>query len=211
MDAELLGALLKIVQDKDAATAAHTWRVALYALALAEAAGVPREDHERLMRAAVLHDVGKLDIPRWIVAKPGRLTAEEYEQVKAHTWLGHERLLKMGETDRIVLEVVRSHAVRGFRVLSHCEDLNWRQLMMVYQHHERCGGQGYPVGLPRDEIHPWARLCAVADVFDALTQDRPYHKGELSRDVLEYLDRQAGRVFDEEMVQCWMVMVNNQG
>ena len=96
MDAELISALLKVVQHKDAATAAHTWRVALYTLVLAEADGVERADHPRLMRAAVLHDIGKIDVPREMLIKPGPLTSDEYELIKSHTWLGHERLLRLG-------------------------------------------------------------------------------------------------------------------
>jgi HD-GYP domain-containing protein (c-di-GMP phosphodiesterase class II) len=74
--------------------------------------------------------------------------------------------------------------------------------MMVYQHHERCDGRGYPANLLRSEIHEWARLCAIADVFDALTNDRSYRNAAALDDVLQYFDAQAGQGFDEEMVHC---------
>jgi putative nucleotidyltransferase with HDIG domain len=98
VDDELISALLQLVQYKDAATAAHTWRVTLYTLALAEAAGVDRDRHPVLMRAAVLHDIGKIDIPRRIVQR--------------HPRLGYERLVELGEQDPVVLQVVRSHHER---------------------------------------------------------------------------------------------------
>jgi HD-GYP domain-containing protein (c-di-GMP phosphodiesterase class II) len=94
--------------------------------------------------------------------------------------------------------------VRGFEELCLRPDLGWGPLMMVYQHHERYDGRGYPAGLVGKEIHEWGRICAVADVYDALTRDRPYRKGADTKDVLEYMDRESGRSFDEEMCQCWI-------
>ena len=79
--------------------------------------------------------------------------------------------------------------------------------MIVYSHHERCDGRGYPVGLVRSEIHEYARICAIADVYEALCRDRPYRRASRRSDVLEYLDRQAGRAFDEEMTRCWIAAV----
>jgi HD-GYP domain-containing protein (c-di-GMP phosphodiesterase class II) len=86
-------------------------------------------------------------------------------------------------------------------------EVSWGQLMMVYQHHERFNGGGYPVGLVGNEIHLWGRLCAVADVYDALTRDRPYRRGVDARQVLEYLDHESGRSFDEELTQCWIAIL----
>ena len=115
------------------------------------------------------------------------------------------RLLnKTTRLTRAEQEVVRRHPVRGFEDLCLRPDLNWGQLMMVYQHHERCDGRGYPQGLVGNEIHQWARLCAVADVYDALTRDRSYRKGADTQDVLEYMDRESGRVFDDDICQCWI-------
>ncbi|MHC4910451.1 MAG: HD-GYP domain-containing protein, partial [Planctomycetota bacterium] len=181
MDTELLSALLKVVQHKDAATAAHTWRVSLYSLALAEAAGEERDLQPRLMRAAVLHDVGKIDIPRHIVAKPGRLTPAEYELVKAHTWLGYERLLRMGERDQIVLDTVRSH-------------------------HERLDGSGYPDGLAGEEIPIVARRFAVIDSFDAMTSLRPYRSfvgAAAAERAIEELVRHAGTRYCPHTVELF--------
>ena len=179
MDTDLIGALLEIVQHKDAATAAHTWRVGLYTLALAEASGVEPGDYPRVMRAAVLHDIGKLDIPRRIVAKPGRLTPEEYRVVQTHAQLGYERLVRLGETDQVVLDVVR-----------------W--------HHERLDGSGYPDGLCGRDIPAAASRFAVIDAFDAMTSLRPYRNdvGEEAADrAIEELERLAGTWYCPDAVE----------
>ena len=82
--------------------------------------------------------------------------------------------------------------------------MGWGQLMMVYQHHERPDGQGYPVGIEQDEIHPWAEICSVVDVFDALTSERPYRRPMPAPRALEYLQSKAGTQFNAEIVQCWI-------
>jgi HD-GYP domain-containing protein (c-di-GMP phosphodiesterase class II) len=82
-------------------------------------------------------------------------------------------------------------------------DLSWPQLMMVYQHHERLNGSGYPAGIPGDEMHPWARVCAVVDVFDALTCHRSYRRPVPASEVCKYLNKYAGLLFDAEAVACW--------
>jgi HD-GYP domain-containing protein (c-di-GMP phosphodiesterase class II) len=75
--------------------------------------------------------------------------------------------------------------------------------MMVYQHHERLDGSGYPAGLTGDEIHPWARICAVADVFDAMTCQRSYRRAIALSEVYSHLLQFAGKRFDAEVVECW--------
>jgi tricorn protease len=87
------------------------------------------------------------------------------------------------------------------------DDLTWAQLMVVYQHHERLDGTGYPAGLEANEIHPWARLCAVADVFDAMTCHRPYRKAAGSKVACEHLKQRAGTAFDAEAVKYWTSQV----
>ncbi|MBT8485471.1 MAG: HD-GYP domain-containing protein [Phycisphaerales bacterium] len=151
MSPDLVQAFVRSIELKDASTAAHTWRVVLYARALAERLGVPPDDLRRITYAAALHDIGKIDIPGEILRKPGALTDEEFEIVKTHTTLGHERLVRMGETDPILLELVRHH-------------------------HERWDGLGYPDGLAGEAIPLGPRLFAVIDTFDALTSIRPYRQ-----------------------------------
>ncbi|MBL8746986.1 MAG: HD-GYP domain-containing protein [Phycisphaerae bacterium] len=151
MSPDIVEALVKTIELKDQSTAAHTWRVVLYARALAEKAGMPRDFIARLTVGAALHDVGKIDIPDHILQKPGKLTDEEFEVIKSHTSLGHDRLKRMGEDDPVVLELVRHH-------------------------HERIDGKGYPDRLQGDSIPVVAKYFAVIDTFDALTSFRPYRK-----------------------------------
>ena len=149
MDWAALEPLVREVDAKDACTAAHTARVALYAQAVAEAEGADEATVQRMIQAALLHDIGKVDVPAEILGKPGRLTDEEYDIIKGHTVAGHRRLVEMGVVDDLVLALVRSH-------------------------HERIDGTGYPDKLAGDAIPLAARWFAVIDTFDALTSKRPY-------------------------------------
>lgn len=151
MSPEIIQALVGLLEAKDMSTAAHTWRVVLYTRALAEKAGADHDLLERLTVAAALHDIGKIEIPSSILQKPGKLTDAEFEIMKTHTTLGHERLVRMGESDAVVLDLVRSH-------------------------HERFDGLGYPDGLAGEQIPRAARYFAVIDSFDAMTSLRPYRR-----------------------------------
>ena len=151
MDQQIVNALVKIVELKDESTVAHTWRVTLYSKALAEALGLGRQEVERVVQGAVLHDIGKIDIPYEILAKPGRLTEVEFDIIKTHALLGYERLIRMGEDDPLILAMTRSH-------------------------HERLDGSGYPDGLKGDCIPLAARHFSVIDTFDAMTSLRPYRR-----------------------------------
>lgn len=171
------------VARHDHYTFTHVTNVCCYALQLATELGVtdPDELHE-LAVGALLHDSGKRRIPPSLVRKPGRLTKSE-------------------------LAIVRMHPQHGFEDLARGASLTLRQLMMVYQHHERVDGAGYPVGLTGGEIHSWARLLAVVDVFDALTGRRPYRRPCSSEVALRHLKAHAGSHFDKEMVRCWSKII----
>ena len=149
MTPEAVHSLVRAIEAKDMTTAAHTWRVVLYARAMAEESGISHELVARITTGAALHDIGKLDIPDEILRKPGPLTPEEFETIKTHAAKGHDRLVAMGEHDPIVLELIRHH-------------------------HERWDGSGYPDGLRGEQISPGARYFAVIDSFDAMTSLRPY-------------------------------------
>jgi HD-GYP domain-containing protein (c-di-GMP phosphodiesterase class II) len=149
LPADIVQALVRTIELKDRCTAAHTWRVVLYTRLMAERHGLTPAQVSRLSVAAALHDVGKIDVPDDILTKPGKLTPEEFEVIKTHTTLGHHRLVRMGEDDPLVLELVRHH-------------------------HERVDGGGYPDGLAADRIPMAAKYFSVVDSFDALTSVRPY-------------------------------------
>lgn len=169
----------------DYTTYAHATRVCTYALLIAKSIGIyDREDLLGIAKGALLHDVGKLFISDQIVAKNYRVTPEERE-------------------------LMREHPTQGFLRLARRDDLQWGTVMMVYQHHERVDGCGYPVGLPGDEIHEWARICSIANTYDALMRDRSVHDEAAMRQVIRNLDLQSGRSLDEEITRCWMEMVTS--
>lgn len=167
----------------DYATFTHSTNVACYISLLAKELGYSGDELQQIVVGALLHDMGKLEIPDSILAKPGKLDEFEFRQVQLHPNLGLRRLVQ--EQSR----------------------LNFGQLMIVYQHHEKLNGTGYPVGLPSEEIHPWAKICTVVDIFEALTSQRPYRKPMTHATALAMLDNIAATELDEEIVKCWKTLV----
>jgi putative nucleotidyltransferase with HDIG domain len=181
VNVEVANALGRIVELKDRSTAAHTWRVSMYAQAVAEAVGV---DHTRVMNfmiGAVLHDLGKLDVPDEILAKPGSLAPDEYLLMQAHTVAGWERLRRLGVTEPLILGVVRSH-------------------------HERIDGSGYPDGLAGEQIPLGARWFSVIDGFDAMTSLRPYRDAvglDAAWHAMTEIESKAGSWYEPEAVRVF--------
>ena len=174
--------LFDIVQH-DFFTFTHVTNVAAYSMLLAEELGISDiADRRKIAEGAMLHDIGKRFVPAEILCKPGKLTNEQRQ-------------------------VVQAHPTRGYLDLRKSAELSQNQLMMVYQHHERIDGSGYPVRILGEEIDPWAKLLAVIDVFDALTSKRPYRNPMKITDALEMLQRSAGSHFDPEIVQCWNLAI----
>jgi HD-GYP domain-containing protein (c-di-GMP phosphodiesterase class II) len=158
----------------------HITNVASYCVMLARQMGTSDEGELRKIAVgALLHDLGKRFIPSRVLTKTTRLTMEERE-------------------------LVESHPTRGYVELCEKGSLDFGQLMMVYQHHERMDGTGYPVQVLQDEIHPWARILSVVDVFDTMTAKRPESRSSTPDEVLDYQRQQAGTQFDREVVECWM-------
>ncbi|WP_254510743.1 HD-GYP domain-containing protein [Anatilimnocola floriformis] len=165
------------VARHDLCTFTHSANVACYSTMLAKALGVNDEQElQAIATAGMLHDLGKLEIPTAILNKPGRLTNEEFTQIKLHP-------------------------VRGFQMLR--KEFTLPQLMLVYQHHEKMDGSGYPVACTGVEIHWWARICAVADVYEALTGKRPYRRPNTANEALLIMRRGSGTHFDRDIFQCW--------
>lgn len=179
---EIFLAELYKVLHHDYGTFTHSANVSAYAILLARALGFNRDDLEQIGVGALLHDLGKLEVDDRILNKPGRLDEDEWKEIKKHPAVGLQRIV-------------------------HREDLSFGQLMMVYQHHERFNGTGYPVGCAADEIHPWARICAVVDVFEALTSLRPYRHAMKVETALAVLEKGLHTEFDAEMVRCWRSLV----
>ncbi|AWN44982.1 two-component system response regulator [Methylobacterium terrae] len=179
-EAEIIFRLSLAVEYRDNDTGDHTWRVARYSQIMAEALGLDADLCRRVYLAAPLHDVGKVAIPDGVLLKPGRLDEEEFA-------------------------LIRTHAAIGKRILggSTCE-LIGLAAEIAEAHHERWDGGGYPHGLSGEAIPLAARIVAVADVFDALTTQRPYKAAmplDLARSCIE---QESGRHFDPACVAAFL-------
>ena len=170
------------VLHHDYTTFTHSANVAFYCGLLASELGFNSEEIKQVTIGGLLHDLGKLEIQESILCKTCRLDESEYRRI-------------------------RLHPVLGFRRLAHRDDLVEGQLMMAYQHHERLDGQGYPVGCVDSDIHPWARICTVVDVFEALTSQRPYRTPMPRSKALMLQQRDCGTAFDPEMLACWKSII----
>ncbi len=173
--------LAQSIKIRDAYTGAHCARVTSYSLLLAQKLKLPPKDIDLIRIGAPLHDLGKTGIGDEILSKPGKLTEAEYEIMKTHT-------------------------VKGATIISTIPDLH-AIIPIVRSHHERWDGRGYPDKLNGDAIPQLARIVAVAEAFDAMTSNAPYHpdrKGRPSQAAFEEIRRMAGTQFDPECVSAFL-------
>jgi response regulator RpfG family c-di-GMP phosphodiesterase len=177
---ETLQRLALAAEYRDDGTQQHTERVARTSCEIAERMGLPAAEISLIYRAAPLHDVGKLAVPESILLKPGRLTPDEFKQVKSHTTTGGA-ILAGSSSD--VLRTAREIALT---------------------HHEWWNGQGYPAGLAGEEIPLCGRIVAVADVFDALTHERPYKDAWPIHQAVDEIRSLRGTQFDPDVVEVFM-------
>lgn len=180
-----LRTLAALVAERDEQTGGHCERVAYHAHALGQRLGVKGHDLETLWWAGLLHDLGKVGIPEYILRKPGRLTPEEYREVQRHAELGAQILLSASPEFAAIAQAVRAH-------------------------HERWDGKGYPQGLSGQEIPLFARILAVADVFEVLTSRRPYREPSSVAEALTELQRNAGSQFDPRVVEALLQLVREE-
>ena len=180
---EVLERLAQAAELRDDDTGEHTRRVGTTAAAIARELGLPDEQVELLRRAAPLHDVGKIGVPDELLLKPGRLSDEEFAKMREHTTLG--------------AQILSSPA---FPLMRAAEEI-------AVSHHERWDGRGYPQGLARDAIPLPGRIVAVADVFDALTNSRPYKPAWPVEDAVAEIARGSGSQFDREVVAAFLRLV----
>ena len=180
---EILERLALAAEYRDDNTGQHTKRVGETAAQIAEALGWQTGEIELIRRAAPLHDVGKIGISDLILLKPGRLTTEELERMRMHTELG-ARILSGGQ----------------FPLMQWAEQI-------ARTHHERWDGTGY-IGLCGEAIPMAGRIVAVADVFDALTSERPYKQAWTQQEATDEIRRQSGRQFDPRVVEAFLKVVN---
>ena len=174
---QIIQRLGKAAEYKDNETGLHVIRMSRYAHILAKAAGMNEEDAELLMNAAPMHVIGKIGIVDKILKKPGSLTEAEYEEMKLHCAIGADVI---GGDPSDLLELAEIIAI---------------------SHHEKWDGTGYPKNLSGEEIPLPGRIVAIADVFDALTSVRPYKKEWSVDEAVNFLEMEAGKHFDPELVK----------
>jgi HD-GYP domain-containing protein (c-di-GMP phosphodiesterase class II) len=169
---------------RDHETEGHTQRVTEMTLKLARRIEIPKKDLIHIRRGATLHDIGKMGIPDRILLKPGPLTTDE--------WI-----------------TMRQHPQFARALLTPIDYLRPAKDIPAY-HHERWDGSGYPVGLKGEEIPLSARLFAVVDVYDALTSDRPYRSAWSKKAALNYIQNEAGRLFDPAITSKFLELAKDK-
>jgi len=171
-------ALARAIDARDSSTFGHSARVAAISLEIADEMHLPIKDREALRRGALLHDIGKIGVEDKVLRKTGPLSAAEADDMREHPRIGHDML-------------------KGLRFLQ-------PSLPGVLYHHERWDGTGYPTGLRGTAIPLAVRILSVADVFDALTSDRPYRQGLSSDAVIAAIRAESGLQFDPDVVTSFL-------
>jgi diguanylate cyclase (GGDEF)-like protein/putative nucleotidyltransferase with HDIG domain len=171
-------ALAIAIDAKDEVTHDHVHRVQVYATGLAKLFGLSEAEIEALQAGALMHDIGKLAVPDYILNKPGKLTEAEYDKMKIHTVVGAEILSRVGFPYPVV--------------------------PVVRHHHERWDGRGYPDGLKGKQIPITARILMVVDCFDAVREDRQYRKAMTREEAVELLQSSAGTMYDPKVVEVFL-------
>lgn len=187
MNLNIIRTLAKVLDARDPYTMGHSERVAKYSILIAEILGLDTKLVDELYKAALLHDIGKIGIPDDILRKTSKLTKEEYEVIKTHTTIGAEILKEINPKNMMnsLIDTARSH-------------------------HERLDGSGYPDKLANDEIPLFAKIVGVADTFDAMTTDRPYHKGLTFEEGIKELKRCSVTYFEEEIVNAFVIALSKE-
>lgn len=176
---ETIHHLCAAAEYKDEETANHLVRMAEYSRILAENIGLDEKTVQLIHTSAPMHDIGKIGIPDSILLKPGTLTSDEWDVMKTHAIIGGN-ILSMGSSDYINMGAV-----------------------IALSHHEKWDGSGYPNGFSGDEIPLPGRICAVADVFDALTSKRPYKEPFSIEKSLEIMKEGRGNHFDPQLIDIF--------
>ncbi len=171
-------ALVAALDAREHETSDHSQRVVQYTTAIAQRMGIRGHELEEIGRGALLHDIGKIGVPDAVLLKPGKLTPDEWKEMRKHPDIGHQMIQQ--------IPFLSTPAT------------------IVLSHQERWDGQGYPRNLKGNEIHIGARIFAVADTLDAMTSDRPYRKGTTFANAIAEIHRCAGTQFDPEVVRAFL-------
>ena len=177
--------LPRTIEMKDPTTSGHAERVVGYTDNLARRCGVSSEDRASLRLASLLHDVGKIGVPDSILTKPGPLTPDERDIVMRHPRMGYEVLKDLSDQENV---------------------RNW-----VYHHHERWDGRGYPQGLGGEDVALPGRILVLAEVFDALAEQRSYKPAWPTDKIANFFRAEAGRQFDPELANMVAAGLDREG
>lgn len=161
--------MLHCMRDYDDSTYVHSINVSLICNVIGTWVGFSKEDVQILTLCGLLHDVGKLMMPKEIICKPGQLTTLEYATIKTHPYMGYS----------ILQEDIDEHVKKA-----------------VLQHHEKCDGSGYPNGLKKNQIDEFAKIVTIADIYDAMTANRVYREGLCPFDVIELFEMEGFQKYD---------------
>ncbi|MGD6779945.1 HD domain-containing phosphohydrolase [Sutcliffiella horikoshii] len=173
------------VEERDPYTYKHNERVARYSIKIAKKLALSKSHLERLYISAILHDIGKINIPSEILNKPAKLTNEEFALIKKHPQDGADMVKELYYDDTIAT--------------------------IIEQHHERLNGRGYPKGLLGEEIVLEARIIAVSDTFDAMTEDRAYRNAFTPEFAIDELQRLSPSQYDPDVVNALIEVLNEEG
>lgn len=173
-------ALVSALDAREHETSDHSQRVVKYTTAIAVKMGISGDELDEIGRGALLHDIGKIGVPDAVLLKPGKLTPDEWTEMRKHPDI-------------------------GFRMIKSIPFLT-TPAEIVLSHQERFDGNGYPRKLHRNEIHIGARIFSVADTLDAMTSDRPYRKGTTFANAIAEIQRCSGSQFDPEVVRAFLAI-----
>ncbi|MBO5451564.1 MAG: response regulator [Lachnospiraceae bacterium] len=182
MNANIIRALAYTIDAKDRYTSGHSQRVADYSLAIAKRMGKSEEEQRIIYYAGLLHDVGKIRVPEEVINKPGKLTEDEFEQIKVHPISGYHILKGIHDDEQIA---------QGAKY-----------------HHERYDGNGYPNGLEGENIPEISRIIGVADAYDAMASDRSYRNALPQEKVRSEIVKGRGQQFDKEIADIMIQMID---
>ncbi|MGF1694313.1 two-component system response regulator [Vibrio lamellibrachiae] len=177
---EIIQRLGRAAEYKDNETGMHVIRMSHYSRIIAEQLDVNQRWKELVFQASPMHDIGKIGIPDYVLGKPGKLDADEWDIMQKHVEIGGAII---GDSDSLLLQMAREIAL---------------------YHHEKWDGSGYPHGAKGEDIPLSARIVAIADVFDALTSERPYKKAWSIEKTTALIQEEAGRHFDPNLVTVFL-------
>jgi len=179
---DIVETLIEVIEARDNFTGGHSVKVCEYSVKLAKRIGLGEDQISRIMKASILHDIGKMGIPESILLKQDILTSDEYNTIMSHPEIGCKLL----------------SSIKGMGDV----------IPMILYHHERVDGKGYPYGIDGERIPIGAKIISIADAYDAMTSNRPYRKALLKKEARKRLIDGSGTQFDSHLVQVFLEIID---